>query len=133
MDGKHISIFAPYESGSEYYNYKRRHSMVLMAIVDANYKLSMCDFGIYGRVSDGGVLQNTKFFERLVNDHLNIPKPSRIRNSSRILPYVFVADDVFALREDMVKSFRQADLISVDRKIYNYHVSRARRIVENAL
>ena len=32
----------------------------------------------------------------------------------------------------MIKPFRQADLISQERKIYNYRVSRARRIVENA-
>lgn len=131
MDGKHISIVAPAGSGSEYYNYKGRHSMVLMAIVDANYRFIMYDFGTNGRVSDGGVLQNTKFFERLENNRLNIPKPSRIRNSSRTLPYVFVVDDAFPLRENMIKPFRQADLIYQDRKIYNYRVSHARRIVEN--
>ena len=32
----------------------------------------------------------------------------------------------------MLKPFRQADLICQERKIYNYRVSRARRIVENA-
>lgn len=48
------------------------------------------------------------------------------------MPYVFVVDDAFPLRMDMIKPFRPADLISQDRKIYNYRVSRARRIVENA-
>nr|CAI5835826.1 unnamed protein product [Callosobruchus analis] len=42
------------------------------------------------------------------------------------------ADDAFALRIDTMKPFRQADLNSKERKIYNYRVSRARRIVENA-
>lgn len=32
----------------------------------------------------------------------------------------------------MIKPFRQSDLITQDRKEYNYRVSRARRIVENA-
>lgn len=106
--------------------------MVLLAIVDAKYQFIMCDFGTNGRVSDGGVLQNTKFFEKLQNNLLNIPGESKIRNCSRSLPYVFVADDAFPLRVDMMKPFRQADLTFQDRKIYNYRVSRARRIVENA-
>ncbi|CAH2000984.1 unnamed protein product [Acanthoscelides obtectus] len=32
----------------------------------------------------------------------------------------------------MIKPYRQADLDSRERKIYNYRVSRARRIVKNA-
>ncbi|XP_067130354.1 putative nuclease HARBI1 [Centruroides vittatus] len=132
MDGKHINIIPPSGSGSEFYNYKGRHSMVLLAIVDAKYQFIMCDFGTNGRVSDGGVLKNTKLFEKLENNKLNIPVESKVRNSSRSMPYVFVVDDAFPLRVDMMKPFRQADLISQDRKIYNYRVSRARRIVENA-
>lgn len=132
MDGKHVTIVAPNGRGSEFYNYKGTHSMVLLAIVNANYQFIMCDFGTNGRVSDGGVLKNTKFFETLENNTLQIPRASQVTNSSRELPYVFVADDAFSLRADTMKPFRQADLISQDRKIYNYRVSRARRIVENA-
>ena len=106
--------------------------MVLLAIVDAKYQFLMCDFGTNGRVSDGGVLQNTKFFEKLQDKLLKIPTEENIRNTSRSLPYVFVADDAFPLRVDMIKPFRQADLICQHRKIYNYRVSRTRRIVENA-
>ncbi|XP_023209751.1 uncharacterized protein LOC111612739 [Centruroides sculpturatus] len=130
MDGKHINIIPTSGSGSEFYNYKGRHSMVLLAIVDA-YQFIMCDFGTNSRISDEGVLKNTKFFEKLENNKLNIPVESKVRNSSRSMPYVFVVDDAFPLRVDMMKPFQQTDLISQDRKIYNYHVSRARRIVEN--
>lgn len=132
IDGKHIAITPPKGCGSEFYNYKRHHSMVLMAIVDAQYQFLLCDFGTNGRVSDGGVLQNMKFFEMLRNNQLEIPSEEAVRNSQRRLPYVFVSDDAFPLRPDMMKPFRQAELTSTDKKIYNYRVSRARRIVENA-
>lgn len=56
IDGKHIDIIPPPDSSSYYYNYKGRHSMVLMAIVDARYRFILADFGTNGRVSDGGVL-----------------------------------------------------------------------------
>lgn len=106
--------------------------MVLLAIVDARYQFIMCDFGVNGRISDGGVLQTTRFYEKLETKQLSIPSDEPITRSSKILPYVFVADDAFALRTDMIKPFRQADLNSKEKKIYNYRVSRARRIVENA-
>nr|CAI5859278.1 unnamed protein product [Callosobruchus analis] len=97
--------------------------MVLLAVVYARYQFIMCDFGVNGRISDGGVLQNTTFYE-LENKQLHMPSDESVKKSSKILPYVF--------RLDMMKPFRQADLNSKERKIYNYRVSRARRIVENA-
>ncbi|KDR23792.1 hypothetical protein L798_11368, partial [Zootermopsis nevadensis] len=132
IDGKHVDIIRPSGSGSHYYNYKGRHRMVLLAVVDAKYQFIMCDFGINGRVSDGGVLQNTTFFERLENNPLNILPEERNRNTSTILPYVFVAEYAFPLRMVMVKPYRQANLDSKDKKVYNYRFSRARRIVDNA-
>ncbi|XP_061717342.1 putative nuclease HARBI1 [Cydia pomonella] len=131
MDGKHVTINPPRGSGSTYFNYKKKHSMVLMAIVDAQYQFILCDFGTNGRISDGGVLQNTTFFQKLQENDLNIPAEEIVTNSSKSLPYVFVADDAFPLRTDMMKPFRQAELDTREKKIYNYRVSRARRIVEN--
>lgn len=131
IDGKHVSIIPPRGSGSYYYNYKGQHSMVLLAVVDARYRFIMCDFGTNGRVSDGGVLKNTNFFGKLQNNLLKIPNAEIIRNTSRKLPYVFVGDDAFPLRVDLMKPFRQAGLTSIEKKTYNYRLSRARRIVEN--
>lgn len=105
--------------------------MVLLAIADANYKFIVYDFGTNGRVSDGGVLQNTEFFKKLQSNSLNIPGEKEVSNNSRKLPYVFVADDAFPLRTDMLKPYRQSDLNCIEKKIYNYRVSRARRIIEN--
>nr|CAI5854424.1 unnamed protein product [Callosobruchus analis] len=98
--------------------------MVFMAIVDAKYRFLLADFGTNGRISDGGVLQNTKFFEKLQNKTLKLPTSETLKNSTRCLPYVFGVD--------MLKPFRQTDSNSRERKIFNYRLSRARRIVENA-
>ena len=50
----------PYHSRSYFYNNKGNFSIVLLAVVDANYKFIMVDIGCNGRNSDG-VLKNSNF------------------------------------------------------------------------
>ena len=90
----------------------------------------MCDAGTNGRVSDGGVLQNTVFGELLLDRKLNLPQPSAPNNSEKNLPHVFIGDEAFPLRTDFLKPFAAKEL-SEDRRIFNYRLSRARRIIEN--
>lgn len=130
IDGKHVAIKRPPESGSQYYNYKKFYSIVLMATVNANYEFIVADVGTNGRVSDGGVIKNTEFGKAIYSKSLQIPSPSQLPNSDKILPYVFVADNAFQMQENLTKPYPGTDLTNKQR-IFNYRLSRARRIVEN--
>ncbi len=101
-----------------------------MAIVNAHYEFIYCDVGTNGRISDGGVISNTVFYEKLQNGSINIPKPQKVSNSDRDLPYVFIGDEAFALRPDFLKPYPRTKLHK-NTRIFNYRLSRARRIVEN--
>ena len=59
-----------------------------------------------------------------------LPGPKNLPLGVEKVPYVFVGDDAFALKPYLMKPYPQCGLTN-DKRIYNYHHSRARRISEN--
>ena len=75
LDGKHIRLIQPENSGSLYYNYKNYFSLVLMTLADANYSFIWVDIGSYGKCSDSRVFKNSTLYDKLTKNILNIPEP----------------------------------------------------------
>ncbi|CAH2011644.1 unnamed protein product [Acanthoscelides obtectus] len=90
LDGKHILILCPGNSGSQFFNYKGSYSVVLMALVDHNYCFTYVCIGSQGSQSDGGIFQKCALGNLLQNG---------------LLPagYCIVGDDAFPLRHYLMK------------------------------
>jgi hypothetical protein len=91
IDGKHVRVVARGNSGSLLYNYKGYHSIVLMAAVNAKYEFIMVDVGCNGRISDGGVIANTKFYQLLTKGKLRLPPPAKVRNANTEFIHTFLS------------------------------------------
>lgn len=130
IDGKHVVMQAPARSGSYYFNYKKTHSIVLMAVVNSNYEFILIDIGDSGRQSDGGVFANSNLGYAMDQNLLNIPEPRPLKGTTKKFPFVFVGDEAFPLKEYLIKPYPRSSL-QVKEKIANYRISRARRQVEN--
>lgn len=132
VDGKHIRIFCPKKSGSLFFNYKEYFSIVLLAMVDANCKFLFVDVGAYGKEGDSTIFSSSKIGNQVYSGKL-FPADKVLPNSNKKLPYVVVGDEAFRLHRHLMKPYSKLSVKS-DRKknIYNYRLSRARRVTENA-
>ncbi|XP_039278826.1 uncharacterized protein LOC111060496 [Nilaparvata lugens] len=106
-DGKHVQLRAPWNSGTEYYNYKHFFSIVLFALVDANYNFLYVNVGSPERFSDVSVFKNTELYRKLENRTLNIPSPKPLQIPYRMeVPYFILGDQAFELNDYTMTPFR---------------------------
>ena len=103
----------------------------MLALVDAAYKFTYIDVGCNGRISDGGVLRNSSLQAALDNGNLELPAEEMLPGTDIDLPYVIVADEAFPMKENIMRPYA-ARFLNRERTIFNYRLSRARRVVENA-
>ncbi|XP_066590600.1 uncharacterized protein [Prorops nasuta] len=133
IDGKHVVIEAPANTGSIYFNYKHTFSIVLLALVDVRYKFIFVDVGSYGRNSDGGIFAKTNLAKKLENGTLNISLEQYLPNMQIKAPFIIVGDEAFLLKTYLTRPYPGKQLImDSDKSNYNHRLSLARRLVENA-
>ena len=69
VDGKHIVLQQPKNSGSHYRTYKGSDSIILMGMIGPEYEFLFVDVGMNGRNSDGGNWSQSPLKSALVSVH----------------------------------------------------------------
>ena len=119
IDGKHIAIQQPGKSGSEFFNYKHFFSILLLALVDANYKFIYVDVGAAGRAGDAGVFNNSLLKSALQNGFLKLPEPRKV--GEKLINYHMIGDDAFPMSLSLMKPQPHRHL-EKEKRIFNYRL-----------
>lgn len=133
LDGKHIRIQKLPHAGSLDFNYKHYHSILMLGCADADGNFTSIETGFYGRMSDGGVLRESRLGQWLDRDGLHIPNPRSLPDddNNTEFPFYFIGGEAFPLKKTLMTPYKQRGLSNI-RRIFNYRLSRARRTVECA-
>ena len=131
IDGKHVCIRKPSHTGTLLHNYKGFFSMVLLAVCDARYCFCFADVGEYGSNNDSGVLKNSNMGKMFDRNQMGVPDSELIEGTNYELPYFLFRDEIFPLQNWLMRPYSGKALINDQRNIFNYRLSRARRVIEN--
>ena len=130
LDGKHVKIYPPANSGSLYHNFKGGFRVVLMALVDVNLEFLYVDAGQCGRHADGGIWRNCALNQRMEQGVAHTPPPRELPGTDVQSPYVIVGDRAFPLTEHLQRLYSRHNMKERE-MIFNYRLSRACRVSEN--
>ncbi len=117
--------------GSYYFNYKNFHTIVLMALVDGDYKFTWVEVDANGTSSDAQIFEDCGLKQAIDQHVIGFPPPDHLPDDDRDTPYFFVGDDAFLLCTYMMKPYGRLGL-EVPERIYNYRTSQWRRVCQNA-
>ena len=98
---------------------------------DASYNCTLVDIGQYGSTNDSSVLNNSEMAKAFEDGSIAIPGPDRLLGCSLpLVPDFLVSDEIFALKPWLLRPYPGKN-IKEDQIIFNYRLSRARRVIEN--
>ncbi|CAN7943731.1 unnamed protein product [Ixodes hexagonus] len=128
LDGCHFPVSPPKQHASDYYNYKGWHSVILLALVDQKYRFRYINVGSPGRCHDAHVFRQSSLAQVVAGPTFRGPA-ALIGGTS--VPPLILCDQAFPLTPNLMKPFPGSGT-SGEQRTFNYHLSKSRRIVENA-
>ena len=130
IDGCHIPIAAPVANHNDYYNRKGWYSMILQGIVDANYCFLDVCIRWPGSVHDARVFAHSNVYRKITEEQLLPQKYIQVQGVD--IPVFLIGDSAYLIKTWLMKPFPQNRIHTEAQKTFNYRLSRARIVVENA-
>lgn len=87
-----------------------------MAVADISYRFTFLEIGLYGREHDTSVFAQSAFGTALEDGTLSFP-----RAPDGCLPYVFIGDEAFPLKPQLMRPYPGNNL-SESQAVFNYRL-----------
>ena len=129
VDGTHIIVKTPLESQTDYYNYKKYHSIVMLASVNANLQFNYVQVGASGRCNDASIYSRSNLADVIQSPIYT--KHSMLINGVKVQAHL-IADSAFALNATLMKPYPIRPNMPREQSLFNYRLSRCRSTVERA-
>lgn len=85
-----------------------------------------------GSNNDAGVFAHSDFGMAFNNGNVNVPQEELLPGSNVNCPFFLIGDGGFPLKNVLMKPFLRSANITISQQIYNYRLSHARIVIENA-
>lgn len=129
LDGCHLEVCPPKDNASDYYNYKGWYSIILLAVADHNYKFLSTSVGSPGKNHDANVFRRSKLPRNLASPLFSME--AKTVEGVHVCP-LLLGDQAFPLQTHLMKPFPRPGPAGTPSQIFNYRLSSARRVIENA-
>jgi len=130
IDGSHIPIKKPPDSGEDYCNRKFFYSYVVQGIVDSSKLYLSVSTGYPGSMHDARVLRLSEVFRAAEADEI-LNEPTFDVNGTIIRPLI-LGDSANPLKTWLLRPFKDNGALNQHQKNFNNHLSVARVKVEHA-
>ncbi|XP_033238722.1 protein ALP1-like isoform X2 [Drosophila pseudoobscura] len=130
IDGCHIEIKPPAAEAVDHHNSKGWYSTVLFALVDYRYRFTYVNIGSAGRCNDSMIYQKSSLAKHIEASALLQEKAKEISGVN--VPVMLIGDSAFRFSKKLMKPYPFSPVASLEQRTFNYNLSKARRVVENA-
>ena len=130
--GCHISIKCPagaLESAKEYHNFKNFYSIVMMAMVDAKYRIIWASTSFAGNAYNSIIFYATDTYAEIARGN-RLPSIAQLEGNVDIPPLI-LGDLAFPFHTWLMKSYGNA-VLTHEQRYFNYRFSRTRMVTEGA-
>ena len=132
IDGSHLPIKCcrgGAKARKQYFNFKGFYSIVLIALVDAQYRFIWASVGAPGNTHDSTLFQSTRLWKQISDGDI---VPNLVHQVKDVeVPPLILGDGAFPLRPWIMKPHGDA-VLSREKRYFNFRLSRARLVTEGA-